>query len=181
MREMRERGSEGRITNVQCPIPNAPCPMPNSQCPMPHAQFPMPHAQFPIPNSQSPNLMTQKILIVDDEPNILILMEQALEALEDEGVELLTARNGEEALETIKAEKPNLVFLDVMMPKMNGLEVCHIVKHDLQMTDIYIVILTAKGQEFDKQKGIEVGADLYLTKPFRPKEVLEKSMQVLGF
>lgn len=125
--------------------------------------------------------MTQKILIVDDEPNILILMEQALEALEDEGVELLTARNGEEALETIKTEKPNLVFLDVMMPKMNGLQVCHIVKHDLQMTDIYIVILTAKGQEFDKQKGIEVGADLYLTKPFRPKEVLEKSMQVLGF
>jgi DNA-binding response OmpR family regulator len=155
--------------------------MPHAQFPMPHAQFPMPHAQFPIPNSQSPNLMTQKILIVDDEPNILILMEQALEALEDEGVELLTARNGEEALETIKAEKPNLVFLDVMMPKMNGLEVCHIVKHDLQMTDIYIVILTAKGQEFDKQKGIEVGADLYLTKPFRPKEVLEKSMQVLGF
>ncbi len=160
---------------------NVQYPMPHAQFPMPHAQFPMPHAQFPIPNSQSPNLMTQKILIVDDEPNILILMEQALEALEDEGVELLTARNGEEALETIKAEKPNLVFLDVMMPKMNGLEVCHIVKHDLQMTDIYIVILTAKGQEFDKQKGIEVGADLYLTKPFRPKEVLEKSMQVLGF
>ena len=71
--------------------------------------------------------MTQKILIVDDEPNILILMEQALEALEDEGVELITARNGEEALETIKTEKPNLVFLDVMMPKMNGLQVCHIV------------------------------------------------------
>ncbi len=157
------------------------CPMPNSQCPIPNSQFPIPNAPCPMPNSQFPNLMTQKILIVDDEPNILILMEQALEALEDEGVELLTARNGEEALETIKAEKPNLVFLDVMMPKMNGLEVCHIVKHDLQMTDIYIVILTAKGQEFDKQKGIEVGADLYLTKPFRPKEVLEKSMQVLGF
>ena len=124
--------------------------------------------------------MSQKILIVDDEPNILILMEQALEDLEDEGVELLTARNGEEALTTIKAEKPDLVFLDVMMPKMSGLEVCHTVKHDLKMTDVYIVMLTAKGQEFDKQKGIDVGADLYLTKPFRPKEVLEKSMQVLG-
>jgi two-component system, OmpR family, alkaline phosphatase synthesis response regulator PhoP len=125
--------------------------------------------------------MTQKILIVDDEPNIVILLEQALEELEDQGVELLTARNGEEALETIKTEKPNLVFLDVMMPKMSGLEVCQFVKQDLQMTDIYIIILTAKGQEFDKQKGIEVGADLYLTKPFRPKEVLEKSKQVLGF
>ena len=141
----------------------------------------MPNAQCLTPHSPLPNLMTHKILIVDDEPNILILMEQALEALEDEGVELLTARNGEEALETIKTEKPNLVFLDVMMPKMNGLQVCHIVKHDLEMTDIYIIILTAKGQEFDKQKGIEVGADLYLTKPFRPKEVLEKSRQVLGF
>ncbi|MEA5565704.1 response regulator [Anabaena sp. UHCC 0399] len=125
--------------------------------------------------------MTQKILIVDDEPNIVILMEQALEALEDEGVEFFTARNGEEALETIKTEKPDLVFLDVMMPKMSGLEVCQIVKKDLQMNDVYIVMLTAKGQEFDKQKGMDVGADLYLTKPFRPKEVLEKSMQVLGF
>lgn len=125
--------------------------------------------------------MTQKILIVDDEPNILILMEQALEALEDEGVELLTARNGEAALAAIKTEKPDLVFLDVMMPKMSGLEVCYTVKHELKMTDVYIVMLTAKGQEFDKQKGIDVGADLYLTKPFRPKEVLAKSMEVLGF
>jgi DNA-binding response OmpR family regulator len=125
--------------------------------------------------------MSKKILIVDDEPNIVILMEQALEELEDEGVELLTARNGQEALETIKTEQPNLVFLDVMMPKMSGLEVCQIVKQDLHMDEIYIVMLTAKGQEFDKQKGMDVGADLYLTKPFRPKEVLEKSMQVLGF
>jgi len=125
--------------------------------------------------------MTQKILIVDDEPNIVILLEQALEALEDEGVELLTDRNGEEALETIKKEQPNLVFLDVMMPKMSGLEVCQLVKHELQMTNVYIVMLTAKGQEFDKQRGMDVGADLYLTKPFRPKEVLEKSMQILGF
>lgn len=98
--------------------------------------------------------MTQRILIVDDEPNIVTLMEQALETLEEEGVELLTARNGEEALTTIKTEKPDLVFLDVMMPKMSGLEVCHTVKHDLQMTDIYIVLLTAKGQEFDKQKAL---------------------------
>ncbi|HEY9799531.1 response regulator transcription factor [Anabaena azotica] len=124
--------------------------------------------------------MNQKILIVDDEPNIVILMEQALESLEEEGVELLTARNGVEALEIIKTEKPNLVFLDVMMPKMSGLEVCQLVKNELEMTDVYIIMLTAKGQEFDKQKGIDVGADLYLTKPFRPKEVLEKSIQILG-
>lgn len=124
--------------------------------------------------------MTQKVLIVDDEPNILILMEQALEKLEDSGVELLTARNGIQALELIKAEKPNLVFLDVMMPKLSGLEVCKIVKHELEIAPIYIIMLTAKGQEFDKQSGMAVGADMYMTKPFRPKEVLAKSREVLG-
>jgi DNA-binding response OmpR family regulator len=124
--------------------------------------------------------MTQKILIVDDEPNILILMEQALEALEDEGVELLTARNGLEALETIQAERPQLVFLDMMMPKMSGLEVCQAVKCNPEIQSTCIILLTAKGQEFDRQKGSDVGADLYMTKPFRPKEVLEKSMEVLG-
>ena len=125
--------------------------------------------------------MTQKVLIVDDEPNILILMEQALEKLEDEDeVELLTAKNGIEALEIIQSEKPNLVFLDVMMPKMNGLEVCQRVKQELGMQDVYIIMLTAKGQEFDKQSGMASGADLYMTKPFRPKEVLKKSREVLG-
>ena len=125
--------------------------------------------------------MNKKVLIVDDEPNILILMEQALEKLEDEGdVELLTAKNGREALEIITREKPALVFLDVMMPKMSGLEVCNAVKNELKMKDIYIIMLTAKGQEFDKQSGIAVGADLYMTKPFRPREVLAKSREVLG-
>ncbi|NJK35023.1 MAG: response regulator [Oscillatoriales cyanobacterium SM2_2_1] len=124
--------------------------------------------------------MSKKVLIVDDEPNILLLMEQALEKLEDFDIELLTARNGEEALETIKDEKPDLVFLDVMMPKMSGLEVCHVVKKELKMNDTFIVMLTAKGQEFDKQKGMDMGANLYMTKPFRPKEVLEKAMEVLN-
>jgi DNA-binding response OmpR family regulator len=122
----------------------------------------------------------KKILIVDDEPNVRILMEQVLEKLEDEGVELLLAVNGQEALETIQEEKPDLVFLDVMMPKMNGLEVCRRVKDEPSLQNTYIIILTAKGQEFDKQKGIDVGADLYMTKPFRPKDVLEKSREVLG-
>lgn len=127
-------------------------------------------------------MMNKKVLIVDDEPNILILMEQALEKLEEENdVELLTAKNGLEALEIIKSQKPDLVFLDVMMPKMSGLEVCDTVKNKLAMQNIYIIMLTAKGQEFDKQSGIAVGADLYMTKPFRPKEVLQKSREVLGF
>ncbi|MEG3843768.1 response regulator [Microcoleus sp. herbarium14] len=123
----------------------------------------------------------KKVLIVDDEPNILILMEQALEKLEDEDdVELLTARDGLEALNIIKEEKPDLVFLDVMMPKMSGLEVCNTVKNELCMEDVYIIMLTAKGQEYDKQSGMAVGANLYMTKPFRPKEVLVKAREILG-
>jgi DNA-binding response OmpR family regulator len=125
--------------------------------------------------------MNKKVLIVDDEPNILILMEQALEKLEDDyDVTLLTAKNGTEALEIIQQEKPNLVFLDVMMPKLSGLDVCRIVKNEFKIEDVYIIMLTAKGQEFDKQNGIAVGADLYMTKPFRPREVLIKSLEILG-
>lgn len=124
--------------------------------------------------------MAQKILIVDDEPHIRLLLEQTLEELEDEGVELLTASNGEEALAIIQEEKPELVFLDVMMPKMNGYDVCKAVKNDAELQDIYIVMLTAKGQEIDRQKGDVVGANVYMTKPFDPDEILEKSQAVLG-
>jgi DNA-binding response OmpR family regulator len=123
--------------------------------------------------------MEQKILIVDDEAHIRILMEQTLEELEDEGVEILVASDGEEALEIIKTDKPGLVFLDVMMPKMNGFEVCQAVKHELKLDNIYIVMLTAKGQEYDKQKGAEAGADIYMTKPFDPDEIVEKAIEVL--
>ncbi len=121
-----------------------------------------------------------KILIADDEPHIRLLLEQTLEGLEDEGVKLIIVKNGEEALEAIKTEKPELVFLDVMMPKMDGFDVCHAVKNDLGMKDVYIVILTAKGQEFDKQRGSDVGADIYMTKPFNPDEIVEKAREVLG-
>lgn len=121
-----------------------------------------------------------KILIVDDEPFIRQLMELTLEELEDEGVELLSATNGSEALEMIVNERPCLVFLDVMMPQMNGFEVCNRVKNELGMSSTYIVLLTAKGQEFDKEKGMEVGADLYMTKPFNPDEVLAKARQIVG-
>jgi DNA-binding response OmpR family regulator len=124
--------------------------------------------------------MAPKILIVDDEPHVRLLLGRILEELEDEGVELLTANNGAEALETIKAEKPELVFLDVMMPEMDGFDVCRAVKHELGLEDVYIVMLTAKGQEVDKQKGQEVGADTYVTKPFDPDEMLEKAEEILG-
>ena len=107
-----------------------------------------------------------------------MLIEQTLEELEDEGVNFLTAENGEEALEIIQAENPQLVFLDVMMPKMNGMEVCRRVKKELSL-GTFIVLLTAKGQELDRLKGQEVGADLYMTKPFDPEVILEKAREVL--
>ena len=124
--------------------------------------------------------MESKILIVDDEAHIRMLIEQTLEELEDQGVEILTADNGVDALELIKSEKPKLVFLDVMMPKMNGFDVCRTVKRELGMDDVYIVMLTAKGQEFDRQRGNEVGANIYMTKPFDPDELLAKANEVLG-
>jgi two-component system, OmpR family, alkaline phosphatase synthesis response regulator PhoP len=124
--------------------------------------------------------MTQSILIADDEAHIRILMEQTLEELEDQGVELLLATNGAEALEIIQTQKPDLVFLDVMMPKMNGFEVCQTVKQNADTRSIHVIMLTAKGQEFDQQKGKEVGADLYMTKPFDPDEIIKKASEVLG-
>jgi two-component system, OmpR family, alkaline phosphatase synthesis response regulator PhoP len=124
--------------------------------------------------------MEQKILIVDDEAHIRMLIEQTLEELEDEGVEFLTAENGEIALEIIQKENPKLVFLDVMMPKMNGMEVCRRVKKELELKDVFVVLLTAKGQELDRQRGQEVGADVYMTKPFDPEIILSKAKEVLG-
>jgi DNA-binding response OmpR family regulator len=121
-----------------------------------------------------------KILIVDDEPHLRMLIQQTLEELEDEGVELLIAANGEEALDTIRAEHPQLVFLDVMMPKKNGFDVCHEVKHELGLSGIHVILLTAKGQEFDRQRGEAVGADLYMTKPFDPDALLATARSVLG-
>lgn len=123
--------------------------------------------------------MNKKLLIVDDEAHIRMLIEQTLEDLEDEGVELLFADNGEKALSIIQEEKPDLVFLDVMMPKMNGMEVCQRVKKELNLSEVYIILLTAKGQEVDRQKGLEMGADRYMTKPFDPDEMYAIAEEIL--
>lgn len=123
--------------------------------------------------------MSKKLLIVDDEAHIRMLLEQTLEDLEDDGVEFLTADNGEQALELIESEVPDLVLLDVMMPKMNGMEVCQRVKQNPKLDSVHIIILTAKGQEVDKQKGLDVGANRYMTKPFDPDEILEIAREVL--
>ena len=124
--------------------------------------------------------MAKKILIVDDEAHIRMLLEQTLEELEDEGVDFFTAENGEQALEIIQAENPQLVYLDVMMPKLNGMEVCRRVKKELGLEKVFIVLLTAKGQELDRLKGQEVGADVYMTKPFDPEVILAKAREVLA-
>ncbi len=123
--------------------------------------------------------MPPKILIVDDEPRIKLLLEQTLEDFEDMGVEILTAGNGREALEIIRTERPGLAYLDAMMPEMNGYDVGNEVKNELALRNIYIVMLTAKGQEVDKRKGAEVGADMYMTKPFDLDVIVVKITEVL--
>ena len=119
-----------------------------------------------------------KILIADDEAYIRMLLEQTLEELEDFGVEFLFAENGMEALEVIENEKPDLVLLDVMMPLMNGIEVCTKVKKGLA-PEPYIILLTAKGQEIDRHLGKEAGADSYLTKPFDPDALMTTVRKIL--
>ncbi|CCH48749.1 response regulator transcription factor [Pseudodesulfovibrio piezophilus] len=124
--------------------------------------------------------MPKKILIVDDEVHIKMLLEQTLEELEDEyAVELFTASDGEEGLAFIRSERPDLVFLDIMMPKMNGYEVCRIVMDDPQFKNVKIILLTAKGQEVDRKQGLELGAMMYMTKPFDPDEILKVSKDLL--
>lgn len=123
--------------------------------------------------------MSKKLLIVDDEAHIRMLLEQTLEDLEDEGVDFFMADNGEQALALIENEAPDLVLLDVMMPKMNGMEVCQKVKQNPKLDNVYIIILTAKGQEVDKQRSFDVGANRYMTKPFDPDEILEVAREVL--
>jgi two-component system alkaline phosphatase synthesis response regulator PhoP len=119
------------------------------------------------------------ILVADDEPHIRLLIEQTLEDLADEGVTILTVGDGQTALDTIKARRPNLVVLDAMMPRMNGFDVCQAVKKELGMDDVFVIILTAKGQEYDRQRGEQVGANLYMTKPFDPDELLVRARQVI--
>lgn len=121
-----------------------------------------------------------KVLIVDDEPHIRLLLEQTLEEFEEKGVEIITAGNGKQALELIKKETPDIVYLDVMMPEMNGYDVCNAVKKDPALKGVYIILLTAKGQEYDKKRGDDSGADIYMTKPFNPDVIIAKTASILN-
>mgnify|MGYP001174140039 CR=1 FL=1 len=115
--------------------------------------------------------MAKKILIADDEPNIVISIEFLLKR---EGYDVLVAQNGAEALAKVRAERPDLVILDVMMPQRNGFEVCQDLRQDPEFADLRIMMLTAKGRDTEVSKGLALGADVYMTKPFSTKELVAK-------
>ena len=122
-------------------------------------------------------MTSRKILVVDDEPFILRSLSFVLQKGK---MDVLEARDGEEALRLIREHRPCLVFLDVMMPKMNGYDVVRAVRADPELRDVYIVLLTARGQETDRATGIDAGANDYLTKPFSPSKILEKARSIVG-
>ena len=124
--------------------------------------------------------LSKKILIVDDEAYIRLLINQILEDLEDDGLQVFQADNGADALRLVKEHRPDMVFLDVMIPKINGFEVCRIIKRDLLLEDVFVVILTAKEQDYDRKTADDVGTNNYMTKPFDPDELLDLVVKVLG-
>lgn len=121
--------------------------------------------------------MTKKILIADDEPNIVTALEFLLQR---NGYEVLVARNGEAVLQLVEAHKPDLVLLDVMMPVKSGYEVCQRMRERPDWRDIKIIMLTAKGRDVEMSKGLSMGADLYITKPFSTQELVAKINGLLG-
>ncbi len=121
--------------------------------------------------------MSKKVLICDDEPYIL---ESVSYVARKEGCEIFTAEDGAEAVEVARAQKPDLILLDLMMPKMNGFEVCAELRSDAELKDTYVIILTARGQEADQLQASEKGANEYLTKPFSPRALQQKIHDVLS-
>ncbi len=117
------------------------------------------------------------ILVVDDEP---FICRSLTFVLRKNNYTVFEARNGEEALAAIKAHRPDLVFLDVMMPKINGFEVTQRVRSDPELAGIKIILLTAKGQESDREVGKTAGANDYMTKPFSPTKILDRTREILG-
>ena len=121
--------------------------------------------------------MARKVLIVDDEPNIVISLEFLMKK---EGFEVAVAGDGEEALTKAASFAPDLILLDVMMPKKSGFEVCEALRADPARSGLLIVMLTAKGRDTEVAKGLALGADAYVTKPFSTKELLAKVKDMLA-
>ena len=121
-------------------------------------------------------MSNKRILLVDDEPH---LIRSLAFVLGKEGYEIATASNCDEALEKARQNKPDLMFLDVMMPRKNGYDVCREIKGSPDLKDIYIIMLSARGQDAAIRQGLECGADEFLTKPFSPLAVLAKVKELL--
>ena len=121
--------------------------------------------------------MPQTILVVEDEPNIVeslsFLMKKA-------GFIVRVARDGNTAIRTIESAAPDLVLLDIMMPRRDGYEVCRTIRANPDWDDVRIIMLSAKGRDLDRRKGLELGADDYITKPFSTREIVERVQEILG-
>lgn len=121
--------------------------------------------------------MSKRILIADDEPNIVVSLEFLMRR---EGFEVSTATDGEAALAALAASTPDLVLLDIMLPKMNGFEVCQRMRADPRWSGVKVLMLSAKGRDTDVAKGLALGADAYVTKPFSTKDLVVQVRQLLG-
>jgi len=118
-----------------------------------------------------------RILVVDDEIYIVHILDFSLGM---EGYEVVTALDGEQALAKVKTEEPDLIVLDIMMPKLDGYETCKILKSDPETRHIPVILLSAKGRNVDQKMGFQVGADDYITKPFSPRKLVERINLILG-
>lgn len=111
-----------------------------------------------------------KVIVIDDEPFILMMIEDKLRRA---GIQVITLRESVHAISVIKKERPDLIILDWMMPELSGIDLCKMIKADIELKNIPTIMLTAKGQDADKELGLKTGAILYITKPFSPKALLE--------
>ncbi len=121
--------------------------------------------------------MAKRILVVDDEVQLVEMVKIRLEA---NGYEVLAAYDGQEALDKTREEKPDLIVLDLMLPKLDGYKVCRMIKFDEKYKNIPIILFSARAQESDKEMGVQVGANAYITKPFEPQALLSKIKELLG-
>jgi DNA-binding response OmpR family regulator len=120
--------------------------------------------------------VTKSILVVEDEPNIVLSLQFIMKKA---GFEVRVARDGEEALAAVQSKAPDLILLDLMIPKRDGYDVCQTIRANPAWQDIYIIMLTAKGRDVDREKGISLGANDYVTKPFSTRDLTEKVKQIL--
>ncbi len=121
--------------------------------------------------------MAKSVLVVEDEPNIVLSLEYVIRKA---GYEVRVARDGEEALKAVEEAAPDLILLDVMIPKRDGYDVCQTIRANPAWNDVNIIMLTARGREVEREKGLALGADAYITKPFSTRELTDRLKRVLG-